>query len=185
MVSEADDVSITSLYNPNTPPLPIYAYSSFHILRLRAMSVLERSSKLMYLKPEPSFERLLREQSQSVSPPGIIDEYLSYQNWAASLGWGEGTSSSLSSSSAPSPSASQRKGSLDGKGWMRTAKVRTPHAYEEVRAALLRIEEEMPPERRTNWEVWDGHVQDWHFSNLRKEFISLVSIDLLIRGIAL
>ena len=60
---------------------------------------------------------------------------------------------------------------------MRCAKVRTPKAYQEVYDALKRAEADMPPERRTNWEIWDGNVQDWHFgSTARRELAVLVRL---------
>lgn len=59
---------------------------------------------------------------------------------------------------------------------MRTASVRTPKAYQEVYDALTRIEGDMAPERRTKWEIWDGDVQDWHFTGKnRRELAVLVS----------
>ena len=61
-----------------------------------------------------------------------------------------------------------------GKGWMRTARIRTPKAYDEVRQALMKIEADLPPERRTEWGTWDGKVQDWHLSSPKKEVTTLV-----------
>ena len=82
LVTADDDQSISTLYDPGPPQqtLPHYAAASDQILRLRALAILERASKLIYLKPEPEFEHMLRDQSQSASPAGPIDEYLFYQN---------------------------------------------------------------------------------------------------------
>jgi hypothetical protein len=64
---------------------------------------------------------------------------------------------------------------------MRTASVRTPKAYQEILEALGRIEGDMPPERRTRWEEWDGNVQDWHFTGVhRRELAVLVRLDSLL-----
>lgn len=54
--------------------------------------------------------------------------------------------------------------------------MRNPKAYNEVREALLLIEEDLPEEWRTNWLEWDGKVQAWHFNGARKDIISLVCI---------
>lgn len=65
-------------------------------------------------------------------------------------------------------------GGAQGKGWMRCAKLRTPKAYEEVRLALMNVEMDMPPERRTDWTVWDGRVQPWHYTASRMDNSPLV-----------
>ena len=131
-----------------TPPLPFYADSTAFILRMRSIAILERASKLMYLKPEEGWQDRLREtMSQSpecfsgpasaISPPNWLDEYLS-TDWAMAM------------DTSPEAAGENvgRRGSASGKGWMRTAKIRTPKAYEEVRRALLDIERDLPPERR-------------------------------------
>lgn len=66
---------------------------------------------------------------------------------------------------------------------MRTARVRNPKAYQEIYDALMRIEMDMPPERRTRWEIWDGDVQDWHFTGQnRRELAVLVRLTCADRG---
>jgi len=61
--------------------------------------------------------------------------------------------------------------------WTRTPQIRTPKAYAEVTLALTRVEEDLPPTRRTNWEVWDGSVDEWQFAgdSGRREVFLLVS----------
>ncbi|ORY34613.1 hypothetical protein BCR39DRAFT_513615 [Naematelia encephala] len=170
LINEDDEDSISSLWEsgPRTT-LPHYNESTAVILRLRSLAILERSSKLMYLKPERGWEDKLPPSSRASpaskaasSPLSGIDEYLSYQNKAA-LGisgpslWGQ------------SPASESGK----EESWMRTPRIRTPKAYEEVRQALLRVEQDLPPERRTNWECWDGNVQDWHFSPPKQDVYTL------------
>ena len=58
---------------------------------------------------------------------------------------------------------------------MRCARVRTPKTYEEIKAALFKVEDDLPPERRTNWAVWDGRVQDWHFQAAKTDTFTLAS----------
>lgn len=171
-MTEADDQSISTLYDPSPPQqtLPYYGAASEAILRLRALAILERSSKLMYLKPEPSYDQLCREQSQSVSPAAPIDEYLFYQNVKMTHGpdyLGQQNQNVAAGQGASSPQS---------KAWMRCAKVRTPKAYEEVRLALMKVEVDLPPERRTDWTMWDGRVQQWHFNASRMDNYSLVRL---------
>ncbi len=171
--SDTDNGSISNLYDPTpSPPLPFYADSTLYVLRMRAIAILERSSKLMYLKPEAGWQDRLRETMTNspesfggnntvISPPNWLDEYLSV-DWTMEA----------------SPERildTGRRGSAAGKGWMRCAKKRTPKAYDEVRMALLAIEKDLPPERRTDWEVWDGKIQDWHHGPPKKETSTLVS----------
>jgi hypothetical protein len=165
-VTAEDDQSISTLYDPGPPQqtLPHYAAASEQILRLRGLAILERASKLIYLKPEPEFEERLREQSQSASPSGPIDEYLFYQNVKITHG-----ADFLCQSAAASGTPSSQ-----GKTWMRCARVRTPKAYAEVRLALEKIEIDLPPERRTDWTVWDGRVQQWHFNASKMDNYTLV-----------
>jgi hypothetical protein len=63
-------------------------------------------------------------------------------------------------------------------GWKRTARIRTPKAYAEVKGALERIEVDLPVDRRTNWALWDGKVQPWHFATAqRRDMVtSIVSV---------
>jgi len=170
-VNEADHSSISTLYDSTpAPPLPHYSDSTFVILRIRAIAVLERASKLMYLRPESGCEDRLRETMSispdtlgaisSISPPNWLDEYLS-SDWSMDP-------------AAEQASESSRRGSATGKGWMRTAKIRTPKAFDEVKQALQAIEADLPPERRTKWGVWPEKVQDWHDSP-KKDVFTLVS----------
>jgi hypothetical protein len=172
LVTEADDQSISTLYDPSPPrqTLPYYGVASEAILRLRALAILERASKLMYLKPEPEFEQLCREQSQSVSPSAPIDEYLFYQN--VNITHGPDYLGQQNSASGTTPGGSLPQ----NKAWMRCAKVRTPKAYEEVRLALMKVEIDLPPERRTEWTMWDGRVQKWHFNASRMDNYTLVRV---------
>ena len=173
MINEADDTSINSLYDPTpSPALPHYSDSTLYILRMRSIAVLERVAKLMYLKPESGWQEHLREtmstspESMQVlseaSPPNWLDEYLA-MDWAKD--------SSPERTDDPNHNAS----ASSGKGWLRTARIRTPKAYDEVRQALMKIEADLPPERRTEWGTWDGKVQDWHLSSPKKEVTTLVS----------
>ena len=179
-MTQSDDQSISSLYD-STPPkqtLPHYASSTEGILRLRALAILERASKLMYLKPEPEYEERVRSQSQSQSPSGPIDEYLFFENVTVTHGPDFLAQKLDSMGQGPSPSDSSA--SSQGKGWMRCAKVRTPKAYEEVRMALMKVEMDLPPERRTDWSIWDGRVQPWHYSASRMDNYPLVSFGLTL-----
>jgi hypothetical protein len=182
LVSTADDYTISTLWEPEHRPLKHYAESTMLILRIRALGILERASKLMYLKPEPGWEARLHQSSRHsslsgsfsgasasgsnsaspmshISPSGPIDEYLRAQNYAAASGrdpLGVGKAD-------------------EKKGWMRTARIRNPTAFDEVRLALMRVEEDLPPERRTNWEAWDGIVQPWHYGGYKRDVVTLVS----------
>ena len=185
LVSNADDMSLSSLYDP-TPrrPLPFYADSTAINLRARSIAICERASKLVYTKPEPGWADRLRESSSSSppsapssngwSPPGWTDPILSYEQYIVLVGRSPdglyGQERWRGSGEAVSATATSVK------GWMRTARIRTPEAYEEVLTALKRIEDDLPPERRTNWEVWDGKVQNWHFGGgAKKDLFTLVS----------
>lgn len=164
MLNVNDDDTISSIWDPTPqPPLPHYLDSTVHILRIRAIAILERASKLMYLRPEPGWDRDIT-TSANPSPGGIssppyasggIDEFLSFQNDAAER---------------MDPNLKER-----GKGWTRTAKIRTPKAYGEVKRALERVEADLPPERRTDWGMWDGKVQYWHYEAPKKDVYTLVS----------
>lgn len=81
---------------------------------------------------------------------------------------GNGSSPANSSGSVPARS----------KAWTRTARIRNPKAYEECRMALLRLEADLPPERRTNWEVWDGVCLVDVAAGAKRGGISLVSFTL-------
>lgn len=124
----------------------------------------------MYLPPEPGWDKdLERRRSESSGStfflPKRLDEMYEY------LPSPSGSGPTLSSE----PNHTDTTGKFrKNKGWTRTAKVRTPKAYNEVRQALLFIEEDLPEEWRTNWLEWDGKVQAWHFNGARKDIISLV-----------
>lgn len=172
-MTEADDVSLSSLYEPRLGPcLPCYSDATGYILRVRTMALLERSAKLIYLKPEPGWRDRARE-TYGMSPGSGSGTYASPPGWSD-----EGSSEYAMVSGGNSPANSDHvQNRKPGRGWMRTARIRTPKAYEEVRQALLRVEEDLPPERRTRWDRWDGKVQDWHFQPHRskKEIFTLVS----------
>lgn len=227
----------------NRPPPLLYNAANGWIFHIRALSILERASKLMYLPPEPGWEAALRENPQpglggsgsaeyTPSPPGglgfgwgsawspnqTIDDFLRAQNAAVSMmadspmngngggggggfgngmsagsggggtgGWtsqaGSGSGSGLGStpsswSQLPGAGPAAAGGALSdsGRGWTRCARVRTPKAYEQVHQALIKMESDLPPDRRTNWETWDGKLGSWLFDGkMRKEPLSLVS----------
>ena len=149
MVSERDDITINTVWNPQpftgdtTSPL---------ILRLRSLCILERASKLMYLAPEPGWDANLLRSNGSSPHTGNIDDFLRFQNQSAG-----------------------QMGQEEGRGWTRCAKIRTPKAYEQVRQALLALERDLPQEMRTNWEVWDGIASAWQFGQTpKKEPVMLV-----------
>ncbi|OCF34322.1 hypothetical protein I316_03836 [Kwoniella heveanensis BCC8398] len=168
LVTEDDDQSLSTIYRPSPfhRPLPHYTEKTLISIRLRAISILERSSKLMYLHPEDGWDTAFSTSASASSADSPenpnysgIDDYLIQQMaFAAGLN--------------PVDSDPSKRPRLKG-GWTRTARIRTPKAYEEVKSALLRIEADLPPEWRTNWFVWDGKVQDWHFGKPRKDLITL------------
>ncbi|KAL7423900.1 hypothetical protein Q5752_001485 [Cryptotrichosporon argae] len=152
-----DDYSISSLFDgTHVPCLPPGLDSTAAILRLRALAILDRASKLMYLKPEPA-------ASSTPSPPPSadasthraqrspddinIDEYLYFQNY---------TADQASPNAAEAAAATHAHAESS-----RSARVRTPHAYAQVHSALVRFEDDLPPERRTDWAAWDGRAQAW------------------------
>ncbi|WVQ95964.1 hypothetical protein IAU59_003063 [Kwoniella sp. CBS 9459] len=206
LVTEGDDRSLSSIYRPSAfhRPLPHYTEKTLISIRLRAISILERSSKLMYLQPEEGWDTAFSTSasaSSADSPANTnysgIDDYLIQQMaFAAGLNHvdsdpsrrpnpsfgGGGTGAGAAQNSNPDinlnnffgaggPASAKGLG-MKG-GWTRTASIRTPKAYEEVKSALLRIEADLPPEWRTNWFIWDGQVQDWHFGKPRKDLITL------------
>jgi hypothetical protein len=181
LVNEADDVSVGTIYSPIPDrPLPHYAESTYINLRMRAICILERASKLMYLKPEPGWQDALHNRSNpssSGASPASTFGGGTASGPSVSPGWGDDMiSNDQYINIIGGRSTDSRRGSAnpqEHKGWTRTAWVRTPKAYEEVLMALRRIENDLPPERRTNWEDWDGNVQDWHFrgSNRREAFV--------------
>lgn len=169
------------------PTLDPYAPSSFGILHLRALSILERASKLMYLPPEPgwdtSFTSFASRSSRGGGGDGhsagvAIDDFLRAQNLAAvgQSSTGHSPSGSGIGTGFPDSNGSGQSEDEVTLGWTKTAKVRTPRAYEQVRQALLQMEADLPSERQTNWEVWDGGLGLWHtVPGRRKEAVTLVS----------
>ena len=171
LVSTEDDRSISELYDPSPKsPMPHYSDSTIFALRMRAMSILDRSSKLMYLPPERNWERWLQESSispnsqHSITPPAGINP--SDGHWAEDFVTPDQYFAIYGTQPAGTPSGGATK------GWMRTARVRTPRAYDEVRLALERLELDLPQEFRTNWYAWDGKPPDWHNLKRPRDFIS-------------
>ena len=154
------DVIIASLYDASDTTrqyVPVgHDEHAQTILRIKAMSVLERASKLQYLKPEPGWlEALQASASWSSSSLLHIDESMLFQGFAQEQ-------------AGETPKESKL-------GWTRAAKYRTPKAAASVRSALMRIEEELPANRQTQWWWWDGKIQDWHFGPNRKQISVTVS----------
>lgn len=162
-------------------PTDTDAYST--ILYIRALALLERASKLMYLAVErdsPVYDHLTPSsmasdmsgagsatfepprhempEMASVSPSSDIDDYLSYQNYAAD-----------------NMTMRQMAAAATTKSSMRCARLRTPKAYEKVLGALQRLEADLPPDHRTQWGQWDGHVAPWLYNNPTKEWVTVVS----------
>ncbi|WRT69797.1 uncharacterized protein IL334_006788 [Kwoniella shivajii] len=173
LVTEQDDhQSVQSIYKPAMQhnPLPHYAESTLISIRLRAISILERASKLMYQPPEEGWERSLAASTPSdhSSPSSNIDDYL-YTQIGVAAGFVNVQNKNGTSTSTPASASSNRS----KEGWTRTARIRNARAYEEVKQALLKIESDLPPEWRTEWWKWDGKVQEWHFGKPRKDVITL------------
>ncbi|WVN87511.1 uncharacterized protein L203_102693 [Cryptococcus depauperatus CBS 7841] len=161
LVTEADDISIASIQTPSylirSRPFQ-YDYADILSFQIRAIAILERSSKLMYVSPEPGWDAELdRSRSKSTGTPEDGHD-LSFNHTPLT-----GTSTNGADES------SYRK----GKGWTKTAKVRTPKAYQQVKQSLLMIEDDLPEKWRTNWLEWDGKVQEWHFCGARKDVVTL------------
>jgi hypothetical protein len=38
----------------------------------------------------------------------------------------------------------------------------------------MKVEIDLPMERRTDWTMWDGRIQQWHFTASRMENYTLV-----------
>jgi hypothetical protein len=229
LVTERDNISLNTLWSGAPIVSDPYAFSNGIMMHIRALAILEVSSKLMYLPPEPGWEANIPSSSPSTAggspaamaqqqqqpqyqgqfPGQTIDDFLRAQNFAAAAygngmragfgrgggggfggggGGGGGGMGSMSSGSfgggggmgmgmggqgggfdmmdMDDPSSfmpagftstgSPASGNPKNKSWTRTARIRTPKAFEEVHLALMRLEADLPPERRTNWEVWDG-----------------------------
>ena len=189
LVSTADDYSVSTLYNPSAvlPTLSPYSEATGNILRVRALAILDRACRLKNLDPEPGWQEPLRDtlssqpsgsasgsnSSHMTKEPADGMDIFSDPVFASLFGVSPGATPPTDDSFPSGPNDVGKH-----KGWTRTARIRTPKAYEEVIAALKRIEDDLPPERRTNWEVWDGVVQDWGFGNnpdAAKNNINLVS----------
>jgi hypothetical protein len=188
------------------PPLPHYVDATLASIRMRSMSILERASKLIYLRPECDWYEKLKESSispsalPSVSPPAQgaswAEDILSYDQYMNYLAANTSTSQENSPFNPEEPgqdvdmmfglagssNASNASTGVDGaspaktRGWMRTAKIRTPKAFEEIKCALLKAEEHLAPERRTDWDSWDGRDAAWYFDKkVRMDLFALVS----------
>jgi hypothetical protein len=193
------------------PPLPHYVDATLASIRMRSMSILERASKLIYLRPECDWYEKLKESSispsalPSVSPPTQsngacwAEDILSYDQYMNYLAANTSTSQENSPFNPEEPgqdvdmmfglAGSSNAGNagtngtgVDGagpaktRGWMRTAKIRTPKAFEEIKYALLKAEEHLAPERRTNWDSWDGRDAAWYFDKkVRMDLFAIVS----------
>lgn len=194
LTSHKDDYSLSSLdddlYRPQE--LPQDTDSSWAILYIRSLAVLERASKLQYLAVErdsPVYDHFTPESDvssnpsgphnyggpssagtgpnrhnsdgsglpSSVSPSSDIDDYLSYQNYAAN-----------------NLTAKRLAAGVADKSRMRCARLRTPKAYEKVRLALLRLEADLPPDQRAEWGTWNGTAEAWLF-NPTRESVTVVS----------
>ncbi|WWC92908.1 uncharacterized protein L201_007870 [Kwoniella dendrophila CBS 6074] len=198
LVTEQDDhYSVQSIYKPSLyyNPLPHYAETTLISVRLRSISILERASKLMYQPPEEGWERNVlsstgiqtSNSSNYNSPSSNIDEYLISQitsaaGFSPSYQQNQYTESPNSSSSTGTSTNNYNNSNNMGnstnsnrlkEGWTRTARIRTPRAFEEVKQALLKIENDLPPEWRVEWWKWDGKIQEWHFSKPRKDLLTL------------
>ncbi|WVW86826.1 hypothetical protein I302_108881 [Kwoniella bestiolae CBS 10118] len=185
LVTEQDDhYSVQSIYKPSPHhnPLPHYAETTLISIRLRAICILERASKLMYQPPEEGWERSIPifdpnpntnanpsySNSNSNSPSSNIDDYI-YSQISTAAGFAPSYQRNGTHTSPNNTNGNNRT----KEGWTRTARIRTPKAYEEVKQALLKIESDLPPEWRVEWWKWDGKVQEWHFTRARKDLITL------------
>ena len=152
------------------------------------MAVFERSSKLMYLNPEPGWDD---EIVQSATSSTHHSPY-SYSGSGSGTTHGSHASSSgdhdhhsaggdYSSPASATGAGSSQAGMGDRLAWTRTPMIRTPKAYGEVVLALQRIEDDLPPNRRTKWDEWDGNAEEWQFAgdSSRREVFLLVSAERL------
>lgn len=162
-----------------------YGEATMYAMRIRAIALLEKAGKLMYLRPERGWEAALRQKISTASNGSTPANGQTGHSTSPSNGSGSSNNSdALLSTPDSSPSTTawswDEMTQLDpaqllGMPWTRCAQVRTPKAYEDIKQALLRVEEDMPLERRTNWDVWDGQVQLWHFGGAKKEIVTQVS----------
>ncbi|CAK9783250.1 hypothetical protein CC85DRAFT_281995 [Cutaneotrichosporon oleaginosum] len=190
LTTHKDDFTLNSVDDDVNPPpeMPTDTDAYSTILYIRALALLERASKLMYLPVErdsPVYDNLTPSsmtsdmsgagnahdqprnhtmpEVASVSPSSDIDDYLRYQNYAAD-----------------NMTMRQMAAAATAKSSMRCARLRTPKAYEKVRRALLRLEADLPLEHRTQWDQWDGHVAMWLYDNPSKEWVTVT----FLRGCA-
>lgn len=63
----------------------------------------------------------------------------------------------------------------NSQGWTNCAEVRNPKAYEEIRIALLRIEQDLPSDQRMDWGAFADKPYSWMHTPLNKEYLGLVS----------
>lgn len=246
-MTERDNVSLPSIWSGAPIVSDPYAFSNGIMMHIRALAILDVSSKLMYLPPEPGWEANIsttpggtasgspaamqqQQQQQQYNgygqmPMQTIDDFLRAQNFAAAafgngmrggmggaaggggmgamgaMGMGMGMSMNngmgnmqggsfdmdmddpmssyinqgYSSSGSPAGANANPK----SRSWTRTARIRNPKAYEEVRGALLRLEADLPPERQTNWEVWDGVCNVLVDAGGKRGGIGLVRVSIL------
>lgn len=154
LVSKKDDYSLSSMYEEGPPQiLPYNTDGSANILYMKAFSILDRVSKLLYLPAERQRSSSWSSNSSSSLSPVDIDEYLRQQTHIAT-----------NPASGGEPRTNNR-----------TPRLRTPRSYEKYRAALHRLENELPPDRRTAWGVWDGHIGEWIYKSSDQNAITLVS----------
>lgn len=162
IVSLQDDYSLRSMWDGTRPRhvLPHHTPQSHHILFLRAVSLMERASKLMYLPDEQGAAFPLEARDFEYAYNLVlfdIDGFLHESNRHLSQ-------------SLPTPTSAEFDAS-------RTASVRTPKAFEEVRRGLLSVEADLPPHQRTNWaEPHDGSRGWWEFELWTPEVSGLVSV---------
>lgn len=171
-----DDVSLSMLYDPRPrTPLPHYSDSIYMNLRMRGMAIFERASKLVYLPPEPGWDHSI---PQSGSSSDAASPYIFNTNPSRTPSDRASSYGMYSTRPEQIPPESTEVNFANGKmGWTRTAMIRNPKAYAEIVRALQRIEDDLPPNRRTNWEAWDGNADGWQFAgdSGRREVFLLVS----------
>ncbi|ORX37628.1 hypothetical protein BD324DRAFT_622673 [Kockovaella imperatae] len=177
LVTKADDRSTSSIWSEKLSfaPLPPYADSTLTNVRMRSLGILDRASKLVLLDPEEGWETRLPNRSSvgspvdppTNSPPEWSADWLSPEQYQTIFGTcpaAPGDQDGLPKSAQGPEGAQGHPTQGSGKGWMRTAKYRTPKAYEAVKRALERLEADLMPEFKTEWWTWDGVPPRWHAS---------------------
>lgn len=188
LVSEADNDSSWSMLEPRMEHirrLQPYSEAATMALRIRAVALLERAGRLMYARPERGWEVGARKLA---SASGLSTGSTPGDNSGRARGRSESVDSGAfgyNGASRASPAGAAgwswdqlgggAKAQLASQPWTKCARVRTPKAYEDIRQALLRVEEDLPPERRTRWDSWDGQAHAWHLAEAKKETVTLVS----------